>query len=91
MGEANASGLGAITLLKKEEAQAKGRVVYQDGRYRLVMKRPRAAPTRAAAPPFPVGTFIPVAFQAWDGDNGEVGGKMSLSSWYTYAWSRPPP
>lgn len=90
VGEANASGPGAITPLKKEEAQAKGRAAYQDGRYRLVMKRPRAAPTRAPVPPFPVGTFIPVAFQAWDGDNGEVGSKLSMSSWY-YLRLDPPP
>jgi DMSO reductase family type II enzyme heme b subunit len=82
MEEANASGLGAVTLLKKEETQANGRVVHEDGRYRLVMKRPRAAPGGAGVPPFPVGTFIPVALFAWDGDNGEVGSKLSMSSWY---------
>ncbi len=90
VGEANASGLGAITPLKNEDAQAKGRAVHQDGRYRLVMKRPRAAPKRGGTPPFPVGTFIPVAFQAWDGDNGEVGSKFSMSSWY-YLRLEPPP
>jgi DMSO reductase family type II enzyme heme b subunit len=83
VGEANASGPGAITPLRNEDAQAKGRAVYQDGRYRLVMKRPRGTPDRGRAPPFPVGTFIPVAFRAWDGDNGEVGSKFSMSSWYS--------
>jgi len=88
--EANATGLGTVAPLKKEEAQAKGRAVYEDGRYRLVMKRPRATPTRATATPFPVGTFIPVAFFAWDGENGEVGSKFSMSSWYYLRLERPP-
>ncbi|MBA3904476.1 MAG: hypothetical protein C0522_12540, partial [Rhodocyclaceae bacterium] len=26
--------------------------------------------------------FVPIAFQLWDGDNGEEGMKMSLSTWY---------
>lgn len=87
--EAKASGVGTLTPLKEEETRAKGRVVYEDGRYRLVMKRPRVAPTRTATP-FPVGRFIPVAFFAWDGSNGEVGRKLSMSSWY-YLRLEPPP
>ena len=88
--EASASGLGAVTPLKKEETQAKGRAEYNDGRYRLVLKRPRVAPAQAAAPPFSVGTFIPVAFFAWDGSHGEDGPKFSMSSWY-YLRLEPPP
>lgn len=88
--EASASGLGAITPLKKEAAQAKGRAEYENGRYRLVIKRPRVASTQAAAPPFSVGTFIPIAFFAWDGSNGEDGTKFSMSSWY-YLRMEPPP
>ena len=88
--EASAGGLGAITPLKKEAAQARGRAEYENGRYRLVMKRPRLAPTQAAAPSFSVGTFIPIAFFAWDGGNGEDGTKFSMSSWY-YLRMEPPP
>jgi DMSO reductase family type II enzyme heme b subunit len=88
--EVSATGLGAVAPLKKEEIRAKGRAVYENGRYRLVMKRPRVASTQAAAPPFSVGMFIPVAFFAWDGSHGEVGTKFSLSSWY-YLRMEPPP
>ncbi|HSB80067.1 MAG TPA: c-type cytochrome, partial [Candidatus Methylomirabilis sp.] len=88
--EATASGLGAITPRRKEETQAKGRAVYENGRYRLVVKRPREAPAQAAAPTFSAGTFIPVAFFAWDGSHGEVGSKFSMSSWY-YLRLEPPP
>jgi DMSO reductase family type II enzyme heme b subunit len=88
--EASANGLGAVTPLKKEEAQAKGRAEYNNGRYRLVMKRPRVAPAQAGAPPFSVGTFIPVAFFAWDGSHGEDGSKFSMSSWYFLRLEPPP-
>ena len=88
--EASASGLSRITLVKKEEAQAKGRAIYENGRYRLVMKRRRAAPGQATAPTFSTGTFIPVAFFAWDGSHGETGTKFSMSSWY-YLRLQPPP
>jgi DMSO reductase family type II enzyme heme b subunit len=88
--EASASGLGAITPLKKEESQAKGRIEYANGRYRLVIKLPRPAPTQASAPTFSVGTFMPVAFFAWDGGRGEVGTRSSMSSWY-YLRLEPPP
>jgi DMSO reductase family type II enzyme heme b subunit len=99
VGEASASGLGAVTPLKIEEAHAKGRAEYNNGRYRLVIKRPRTAPAQAVAPSFSAETFIPVAFFAWDGSNGEAGTKFSMSSWYylrmeeapsTGRWIYPP-
>lgn len=88
--EAIASGLGAITPLKKEETQAKGRVEYENGRYRLVIKRPRIGRSQVASPTFSVGTFIPVAFFAWDGGRGEVGTRFSMSSWYLLRLEPPP-
>jgi DMSO reductase family type II enzyme heme b subunit len=89
MEEASANGLGAITPLKKEEAQAKGRVEYDNGRYRLVMKRPRIVQTQTVSS-FAMGSFIPVAVFCWDGGNGEEGTKFSMSSWY-YLRLEPPP
>jgi DMSO reductase family type II enzyme heme b subunit len=89
-GEANAGGLGGITPLKKEQAQAKAMARYENGSYRLVIKRPRVAPAQATTPSFSAGTFIPVAFFAWDGSRGETGTKFSMSSWY-YLRLEPPP
>ncbi|MFQ5989345.1 MAG: ethylbenzene dehydrogenase-related protein, partial [Candidatus Methylomirabilales bacterium] len=80
VGEASASGVGKVVPLKPQEV--KGQVIYKDGRYQLVITRPRAAGGRANVLTFPVGKFVPIAFLAWDGDNGEAGSKMSLSSWY---------
>ncbi len=88
--EATANGLGAVTPLKKEGSQAKGRAEYGNGRYRLVIRRPRFASTQAAPLTFSVETFIPIAFFAWDGGNAEAKTKLSMSSWY-YLRLEPPP
>jgi DMSO reductase family type II enzyme heme b subunit len=67
---------------------------WQDGRWRVLMKRPRgdhATPTDARpegnAPSsndliFRKGQFIPVSFANWDGNNGEVGSKHTLTPWF---------
>lgn len=60
------------------EVQAQGR--YKDGQYRVVLRRP-LQPADGGVPIAP-GQFVPVAFQLWDGDNGEEGMKMALSTWY---------
>ncbi|HWT77850.1 MAG TPA: ethylbenzene dehydrogenase-related protein, partial [Candidatus Methylomirabilis sp.] len=88
--EATASGPGAIAPMKKEETRAKGRAEYKDGRYRLVMIRPRVVPAEAAMPSFSTQSYLPVAFFAWDGSSGESGTKFSMSSWY-YLRLEPPP
>ena len=89
VGEANATGIGKLVPQKGDVVQAKGKVLFTDGQYRLVIKRPRVTKD-ASDLEFPVGRFLPVAFMAWDGGNGEVGSKMSLSSWY-YLYLEPPP
>ncbi|MGB5079113.1 MAG: c-type cytochrome [Burkholderiales bacterium] len=73
---------------------------WQDGRWRVFMKRPRGLPARAAEAPregnatgatdviFRKGQFIPVSFANWDGNNGEVGSKHTLTPWF---WLLLPP
>ncbi len=68
--------------------EATGKAVFANGRYRLVIKRPRAS-KEAARPSFQPGVFTPVAFQAWDGGTGETGTKMSLTSWYYLRLEEP--
>jgi len=77
--EATANGPGKVQML--EGAAATGTAVYDNGQYRLVMKRPLAGKD-ASRLSFQPGVFTPVAFQAWDGGAGETGTKMSLTSWY---------
>src|SRR3990172_452409 len=89
VGEANATGIGKLVPQKGDAVQAKGKVLFMDGQYRLVIKRPRVTKDSNDLE-FPVGRFLSVAFMAWDGDSGEAGSKMSLSSWY-YLHLEPPP
>ena len=53
-----------------------------DGHYRLLLSRPLIT-----GDPEDIelrsGEFIPIAFQAWEGSNGETGTRMALSSWYS--------
>src|SRR3990170_8620334 len=74
--EATATGPGQLKPLPGEP-QAKGKAVFSNGQYRLVIKRALTSsdPNRLA---FPVGTFPPLAFMAWDGGQGETGTKMGV-------------
>ena len=87
-GEANATGIGKLTPQAGEAVEAKGKAVFSNGQYRLVIKRPRATKDPNDLE-FPVGQFIPVAFMAWDGGAGEAGSKMSFSSWYYLRLEEP--
>ncbi|MDH3670191.1 MAG: c-type cytochrome [Gammaproteobacteria bacterium] len=73
---------------------------WQHGRWRVLMKRPRGiradtteeslAGEATGAPDliFRKGQFIPVSFANWDGNNGEVGSKHTLTPWF---WLLLPP
>lgn len=87
--EANVAGVGKLTLRTGDQRQAKGKVVFKDGQYRLVIKRPRAT-GEPHDPKFPIGRFLSVAFMAWDGGAGEQESQMAFSSWY-YVLLVPPP
>jgi DMSO reductase family type II enzyme heme b subunit len=86
-GVAEASANGPAKIRAMEGSEAAGKVVYKDGRYQLVMKR--ALVGKGDRPTFQPGVFTPVAFQAWDGGEGESGTKMSLTSWYYLRLEEP--
>ena len=50
---------------------------YNDGRWKVVFKIPIAEDAR-----FTPGRYLPIAFAAWDGANGESGTRCAISSWY---------
>jgi len=77
-----------------------GKVRYRNGSYSLLLRRKlvslQAEGAEAAAEPDPAGEvqlvpgqFVPVAFWAWDGSNGEQGAKASLSAWYFLVLEQP--
>ncbi len=56
-----------------------------DGEWRVLFRRPLATPDSTADLQLPRATAVPVAFQAWDGDNGEAGKQAAVSTWYFLA------
>lgn len=58
------------------------RGAYANGTWRVVMTRPLAAGDAETDLQFIEGSFIPVAFSAWDGSNSETGTKHTLTTWY---------
>ncbi|HEY7364668.1 MAG TPA: c-type cytochrome [Methylomirabilota bacterium] len=84
--EAAANGPAKIRPLAGSEAG--GRAVFDNGQYRVVLKRPLAAKDSERIT-FRPAVFTPIAFQAWDGGAGETGAKMSLTSWYYLRLEEP--
>jgi mono/diheme cytochrome c family protein len=68
------------------QAQASSDVTTQatwaDGQWSVVFRRSLATADSTGDLQLPISQPIPVAFQAWDGDNGEVGKQSSVSTWY---------
>ena len=56
---------------------------YTDGRYKLWVKRVLKTNDKKDLQLDP-GVFVPIAFSAWDGSNGDIGTKRVMTSWYTF-------
>jgi mono/diheme cytochrome c family protein len=65
--------------------------VFDRGQWRVTLRRPLAATDSTNALSFASGQPIPVAFFAWDGDNGEHDTKGALSTWYFVYLGEPTP
>ena len=56
---------------------------YKEGQYRLWIKRSLKTEDKKDLQIDPA-VFVPIAFSAWDGANGDVDTKRVISSWYTF-------
>ena len=65
----------------QSDIQAEG--TYTDGQYNLWVKRALKTDDKKDLQLEP-GVFVPIAFSAWDGANGDVEAKRVISSWYTF-------
>ncbi len=80
--EMNAKGIDTATVQSDQSPiQAKG--VYKDGQYQLWVKRSLTTEDRNDVQ-FASDVFIPIAFSAWDGLNGDLKTKRAISTWYTF-------
>ncbi len=81
--EMNAKGINTATVQSDQSPiQAEG--VYKDGQYQLWVKRSLITEDKRNDVQFAPGVFIPIAFSAWDGANGDVNTKRAISTWYTF-------
>jgi len=54
---------------------------WKHARWRVMMKRPRQAVANGDVS-FEDGMFLPISFANWDGNNGEIGSRHTLTTWY---------
>jgi DMSO reductase family type II enzyme heme b subunit len=88
LSRASAAGARSITTRPPGALSAAG--AYREGQYRVVLRRPLAA-AEAGDIEFEPGVFAPIAFQLWDGHNGEEDMKMAISAWYSLRLEPPVP
>lgn len=78
------NSMGSKEMTRRDAAAsgltAKG--AYDNGTWRVVMKRPLATDDTENDLQFMDGDFIPISFAAWDGSNLEKGSKHVLTAWY---------
>ena len=80
--ELTAKGINNAEVQEAQGAlQAQG--AYTDGQYKLWVKRALRTDDKKDLQLEP-GVFVPIAFSAWDGANGDVDTKRVMSSWYTF-------
>lgn len=83
--EALGRGVDQVEPLVRTETSPAAAAAFDEGRWRLVVRRTLASPEPERRIDMPTGTAIPVAFFARDGSNGETELRGSVSSWY-YLW-----
>lgn len=78
----NARGFGAIEKRAAADAGVQAKGSYRNGTWRVAVRRPLAPVDSKNDIGFVEGAFIPVAFAAWDGSNGERGSRHTMTTWY---------
>jgi DMSO reductase family type II enzyme heme b subunit len=86
--EVRANGFTQFQQQPDDAQDVRGRITYADGRYQLLIHRSLLTEDKKDLQ-FEAGAFIPIAFAAWDGSNGEVGTRCSVSTWYYLLLEKP--
>ncbi|RKU08842.1 hypothetical protein C6503_22290 [Candidatus Poribacteria bacterium] len=69
--------------VQEAQGELKAQGIYTDGQYKLWVKRALKTDDKKDLQLEP-GVFVPIAFSAWDGANGDVDTKRVITSWYTF-------
>lgn len=89
LSEAIARGMTSQEALPADGAIVTANAVYADGRWQLVLRRALTAQDTARRATIRTGEAVPIAFQAWDGSNGESATRGAISSWYFIHLDQP--
>lgn len=89
-GGAEMDARGFATELPQESQAVQAEAVFDEGQWQVLFRRALSTDDPADLQ-FPTGAAIPLAFFAWDGDNGEYGHRAAVSSWYFLALQEAPP
>ncbi|MEP9409966.1 MAG: c-type cytochrome [Candidatus Brocadia sp.] len=89
--EMNAKGFKSITIQPPGSQNVTGKGIYQNGRWKVVLKRALKTEDAKGDIQFEIGKLIPVAFAVWDGSNSDVAGRKSISVWYYVILEKPVP
>ncbi len=68
------------TLTEKEESELSGRGLWEDGKWRVIFRRPLNSPRTESDVQFGAGESY-AAFAVWNGDRGDRGSRKSISDW----------
>ncbi len=77
----DAEGIGSQEL-RESTAGFTATGLYKAGSWRTVMTRPLRTDSAEQDLQFEEGRFVPIAFFAWDGSNGETGTRHAMTTWY---------
>ncbi|MFQ5871766.1 MAG: ethylbenzene dehydrogenase-related protein [Candidatus Geothermarchaeales archaeon] len=83
-----ARGFGTLTTQPHQDVLGWGK--WNAGEWKVVFSRPLSNADRDDTQ-FQTGQTKPIAFAVWDGSNGEVDGKKSVSTWLTLEVESPRP
>lgn len=87
--EMNASGFKKPFKIQPDASQeVTHQAKFNDGIWTLVMKRKRFTDNKRDVK-FVAGKFIPIAVNAWDGFNKDIGMQKSISTWYFVYLEKP--
>ncbi|MDN3512277.1 MAG: ethylbenzene dehydrogenase-related protein [Candidatus Jettenia sp.] len=89
--ELNAKSFKNVTIQPTESQNVSGKGIYQNGRWKVVLKRSLKTDDVKGDIQFETGRLIPVALAAWDGSNSDTGAQKSVSAWYYVLLEKPVP
>lgn len=78
----NAKGAGEVIPRDAAASGLTAQGVYEDGTWKVMMTRSLITADTENDLQIVEGSFIPIAFSAWDGSNSETGSKHTLTTWY---------